>query len=243
MSTRVIRTLSLVALAAAAVIIVHLAGFRPALAQSVQPPAGRPCIQIYPPPPGCGEAGGSITTDQPQYAIGAPIRICYTVPGPGPITITDLQADGSSHVLLSTVDDGTGWCFGATITPPAGSECLRLTYGGGSAQTCFQVGGGGASIGCAVPARTVTAADNGSTVTLATGQCLLLGLDSGDNWSVRVDDPSVLSCDSQFSSGQPGTCTALASGSTALRATGTPTCYPQCLRPSMLFRLYVLVGP
>jgi len=241
-ATRFMRILGLTAFASAVLIALAPAVPPAALAQSVLPPSGRPCIQIYPPPPGCGSSGGgSISTDQGQYSIGAPIRICYTVPGPGPVTVTDNQADGTSHNLLSVVDDGTGWCFAATITPPAGTECLRLDYGGGSAQTCFQVGG--AAYGCAAPTRTVTVADNGAAITLRSGQCLSLNLDSGDNWTVSIDDPSVLSCGGQFGPTQPGYCTALGPGSTSLQATGNPTCYLACLRPSLLFQLFVTVQP
>ena len=77
------------------------------------------------------------------HAIGEPIQICYTVPGSGRVSITDILPDGRTQVLLSGYDDGTGGCFWATITPPAGTECLRLDYatsaGSGSTQTCFQV--------------------------------------------------------------------------------------------------------
>jgi hypothetical protein len=110
------------------------------------PPPG-PCIQIYPPPPGCG---ASISTDQSQYSVGSPIRICYNVPGPGPFTITDNQADGSSHPFFSGVDDGTGGCLGGTVTPPLGTECMQLNASGGAggnAQTCFQVTGQGIGFG------------------------------------------------------------------------------------------------
>jgi hypothetical protein len=102
-----------------------------------------PCIQIYPPPAGCG---ASISTDQSQYNVGASIRICYSVPGPGAFTITDNQPDGSSHTFFSGVDDGTGGCLGGIVTPPSGTECLQLSASGGSggsAQACFQVIGQG----------------------------------------------------------------------------------------------------
>ena len=109
------------------------------------PPSPGPCIAIYPPPPGCGGgSGASITTDQTQYNVGDTAQICYAVPGPGPFTITDLQADGTSNTLISAYDDGTGGCFSGTVTPPAGTECLQLNSSGGSggsAQTCFQVAG------------------------------------------------------------------------------------------------------
>ena len=79
------------------------------------------------------------------YAVGDPIRICYRVPGPGPVTLTDILADGRSQVLRSGWDDDTGDCIAGTVTPPTGRECLRLEYssarGSGSTETCFQVVG------------------------------------------------------------------------------------------------------
>jgi hypothetical protein len=91
----------------------------------------------------------AIWTDQAQYAIGDAILICYRVPTPGPITVTDIAADGTVRVLYSGPSAGTDGCIPGTVTPPAGTECVRLTYpltvGTGSTQTCFQV------IGTAVP--------------------------------------------------------------------------------------------
>lgn len=88
--------------------------------------------------------GASITASKSTAQIGETIQLCYRVPGPGPITITDIQPNGS-HVLVSGVDDGTGGCVPLTITPPAGQECFRLDYqssrGSGSTQTCIQVVG------------------------------------------------------------------------------------------------------
>src|SRR6185312_3151396 len=49
----------------------------------------------------------SITTDRTQYQISDTVRMCYTVGGPGPVTITDIQG-GMSHALYSFVDDGRG---------------------------------------------------------------------------------------------------------------------------------------
>jgi hypothetical protein len=227
-----------------------------------------PCIQIYPPPPGCGGAG-SISTDQSQYYVGSPIRICYTVPGPGPVTIIDQQPGGLTHTLLSVYDDGTGWCFPGTVTPPPGTECLFMyfggyyggpyypggpyasggqsplvTYGGNVPQTCFQVIGYGGGGGCNGPIQTINATGGSSSVSLRTGQCFLLVLDSNLNWTFSVDDPSILSCGNGYPApGQSVTCTALSPGSTTLRATGNPTCYPQCLLPSQLFTLSVYVYP
>jgi hypothetical protein len=245
-----LRVLALSALAVVLSALLCLAAGRsasPALAQAGPAvPIPRPCIQIYPPPPGCG--GVTITTDQSQYVIGSPIQICYTVPGPGPVTIIDQQPGGLTHTLLSVYDDGTGWCFGGTITPPTGAECLLMYYGGayygGSpAQACFQVIGYGGGGGCYAPVQTIyTTPGNGGSITLASGQCFQLVFGSGYNWTVSVDNPSVLACGAgSFSGGQSTTCTAVGPGTTTLRATGNPTCYPQCLIPSILFQLSVTV--
>jgi hypothetical protein len=102
------------------------------------------CFQVVgptPPPP----PGPSITTDRTSYRFGDPIRVCYGVPGPGPVTITDKLANGQQQVFISGYDDGTGGCVPGTVTPPAGTECMAITYTDpatslqSSAQTCFQV--------------------------------------------------------------------------------------------------------
>jgi hypothetical protein len=88
----------------------------------------------------------SIRTDRTQYTIGDTISYCYTVPGPGPITILNTLPDRSPRVVLQGVDDGTGGCRTETATGPAGTQCLQLQYsagGGGQVQDCFQVIGGG----------------------------------------------------------------------------------------------------
>jgi hypothetical protein len=89
---------------------------------------------------------GSITVDRGHggfYRLNEFIQICYSVPGPGPVTITDILPDGRTQLLLSGFDDGRGDCFWATIVPPTGTECLRLDFSGahgsGSRQVCFRV--------------------------------------------------------------------------------------------------------
>jgi hypothetical protein len=94
-----------------------------------------------------GNSSGNvtITTDQSQYQVGNIAKICYTVLGAGPVTILDTQADGTTQSIVDGNDNGSGGCFEALVTPPAGNECLQIndTSNGntGSAQTCFQVQG------------------------------------------------------------------------------------------------------
>jgi hypothetical protein len=102
------------------------------------------CFQVVGPTPPPPVSPSTITTDRTSYHYGDPITICYRVPGPGPVTITDQLADGTSKLFFSDFDDGTGGCLPGTVTPPAGVECMILThtdaYGRQStAQTCFQV--------------------------------------------------------------------------------------------------------
>jgi len=71
--------------------------------------------------------GTSIRTDRNQYRIGDVISICYSIPpGPTPIMLIDQTPDGRQTVILQGVDDSTGGCFQSTVTPPVGTECLRL---------------------------------------------------------------------------------------------------------------------
>ena len=87
----------------------------------------------------------AITTDRQQYTIGDPIQVCYQIPIAGYITITDLPASQQTHVFYQGPSAGTRGCLPGTITPPAGNECLILTYpllgGTGRTQTCFWVNG------------------------------------------------------------------------------------------------------
>ncbi len=85
----------------------------------------------------------SISTNKSVYHVGEWAQVCYQVPGPGYVHITDHQG-GSVKTLLSGYDDGAGDCFWGQVTPPYGQECLRIQYWfpyGGSTikQTCFSV--------------------------------------------------------------------------------------------------------
>ena len=67
-----------------------------------------------------------IWTDRPEYRVGDTIEICYSVPAPGPIAITDILPGRRTQVLVFGVDDGRGGCLRGTVTPPTGVEHLRL---------------------------------------------------------------------------------------------------------------------
>jgi hypothetical protein len=85
----------------------------------------------------------AIWTDRTQYNIGDAIQYCYRIPIVGLVTITDLPQRGTSSVIFSQVVSATQGCLSGTITPPAGHECLQLSYplfgGQGTTQTCFTV--------------------------------------------------------------------------------------------------------
>ncbi len=94
--------------------------------------------------PGTVQPGtAAIWTDQAQYNIGDPIQYCYRIPIVGLVTITDLPANGTSNVIFSQVVSSTHGCLSGTVTPPAGHECLQLSYplfgANGQTQTCFTV--------------------------------------------------------------------------------------------------------
>jgi hypothetical protein len=87
----------------------------------------------------------AIFTDKQQYNLGDAIQVCYRIPIAGYITITDLPSSQQTQVFYQGPSAGTGGCLPGTITPPAGQECLILTYplagGSGRTQTCFYVNG------------------------------------------------------------------------------------------------------
>jgi hypothetical protein len=86
--------------------------------------------------------GLSITMDQSTYTIGAIGNVCYTVPGPGQVTITNNNASGTV-TLLTRKDDGSGSCEHGPIDGPAGRYCVVILFAGdagvGTAQTCYTV--------------------------------------------------------------------------------------------------------
>jgi hypothetical protein len=91
--------------------------------------------------PGRADAqSAGVRTDQFHYAIGDAVRICYTVPGPGPITLTVTIPEVRSVVVAQGYDDGRGDCVTTRAGNPAGERRVRLDYAGGHAQAGYEVG-------------------------------------------------------------------------------------------------------
>jgi hypothetical protein len=126
---------------------------------TVTPPSGHECLRLsYPlfggrgqtqtcftvlgslPPP----SALAIYTDRQTYFQGDPIDVCYRVPAPGPIRITDQINENTPTTFFQGYDDGTGGCIPGVITPPSGNECMVIffTYIADgrteTARTCFQ---------------------------------------------------------------------------------------------------------
>ena len=110
--------------------------------------ATRTCFQVsggVAPVPPLPPRPATITTNKSTYQIGEIMQVCYRVPGPGLVSIVDITPDGHSQIFFTATDDGTGGCIQGTVTPPSGTECLRLDFtsaaGAATARTCFQVAG------------------------------------------------------------------------------------------------------
>lgn len=88
--------------------------------------------------------------------------------------------------------------------------------------------------------RTLTPADNGSTVSLNVGDEIALNFTPLLVGKVTISDPSVLQPVPQLS-GMP-IFEAVAPGQTTLTTSANPACYPQCQIASQLFTVTVIVG-
>ena len=94
----------------------------------------------------------------------------------------------------------------------------------------------------------MTLADDGTSLDLTVGDRFLLDLGSGFDWTVSIDDQSVLSrvLNVAVVQGAQGIYQARAQGRTTLSATGDPPCRkstPACGAPSRLFRIVIVVHP
>jgi hypothetical protein len=186
--------------------------------------------------------GASITTDRPEYLPGETITICYSLPGPGPITITDYSSDGSSEVLLDAYDDGTGWCFPVAAQRPASSERLALNWTSGnesgSVETVYRVVD-------AAGTHVLTLADSQTTVTVAVGDTIQLQLGSGFDWQFTDSDSMVLQpAPGSLPADVQGSWLAISPGQATIFGQGDPPCrrsVPACGAPSRVFSVTIVV--
>lgn len=86
----------------------------------------------------------ALTVSKPVYQLGEKMRLCYTLPGPGTITITETdQSTGSGQVLRTGDDDGTTDCLSGILQGDPGRVCEKLSYqtsrGSGTLETCYDV--------------------------------------------------------------------------------------------------------
>lgn len=86
----------------------------------------------------------------------------------------------------------------------------------------------------------------GKTLTMRRQGGFLLRLGEEYNWSVTVHPPDILTQNRKISlsPGEQGVFLARQKGSAVLRAVGKPVCLafdPPCLRPAVLFEMYVLI--
>jgi hypothetical protein len=136
------------------------------LAVTITEPLGRECVRIdfsnsqgssrhevcfevvrpptpAPAPPAAGQVRLTIEPNRSAFRVGERFRLCYTVPGPGEVVITDIRPDGTRVVVLAGLDDGRGDCLVAEVTPPTGRECIRIEFrnsrGSSADEVCFQV--------------------------------------------------------------------------------------------------------
>ncbi len=95
--------------------------------------------------------------------------------------------------------------------------------------------------------KTITLADQGTTVTLQVNETFLLQLGEGYDWNISIDDQTVISREVNVMvvRGAQGIYRAHKPGRTTLAAIGDPICrqsVPPCAAPSRLFRIYVVVS-
>ena len=94
--------------------------------------------------------------------------------------------------------------------------------------------------------QTITLADNGRTITLNANETFLLNLGEGYDWNITIDDQTILSrvVNVLVVRGAQGIYVAHRPGIATLTAVGSPECLksqPPCGRPSILFKVFVVV--
>ena len=94
--------------------------------------------------------------------------------------------------------------------------------------------------------QTITLEDNGRTITLNVNETFLLNLGEGYDWDITIDDQTIFSrvVNVLVVRGAQGIYVAHRPGNATLTAVGSPECLksqPPCGRPSILFKVFVVV--
>jgi len=95
--------------------------------------------------------------------------------------------------------------------------------------------------------QTITLADNGRTITLRVNETFLLKLGEGYDWNISIDDQTIFSrvMNVLVVRGAQGIYVAHRPGNATLTSVGSPECLksqPPCTRPSILFKVFVVVA-
>lgn len=133
------------------------------------------------------------------------------------------------------------------------AACERPAAGSAAAPATPTVAGTPAATG-ATPspqpaprgARTITRADQGTTVRIAVGEVLILRLPGGTAWDVQITDPRVVTADRTATptTGEQGIYRARGVGVTELLALALPPCAkdrPPCKVMTPAFRVLIVV--
>jgi photosystem II stability/assembly factor-like uncharacterized protein len=137
---------------------------------------------------------------------------------------------------LNFVNTNDGWFVG--------EQALYVTHDGG--QTWSPMAPVISEAESPPTTPNVTLADDGQTLTLQVGQRFLLNLGSAYDWTVTIEDQSIVSrvVNVLTIRGSQGLYEAHQAGRTTLTAAGDPVCRqatPPCGSPSRLFRIQVIV--
>jgi hypothetical protein len=154
---------------------------------------------------------------------------------------TATAAAGTPTPTLTGTPSATGTtASGTVVVIGTGIANAGVTPTSSSVATSTQSGSAGAA------QRAVTLADDGQTIRLRVGERFLLNLGEGYDWTVDVDDQSIVSrvVNVLTVRGSQGLFEAHRPGSTTLRALGDLPCRqakPPCMVPTRVFRLQIVV--
>jgi hypothetical protein len=156
----------------------------------------------------------------------------------------------AAPIAIDTAPGATSAAGGAAVatsTPALGID-LRVppTRAPRPSAATTGVAASPGGVASASPTMSVTLAEDGRTITLQPGQRALVNLDAELDWSIRVDDQTILSrVDGvTVAPGAQAIYQANRIGQTMLSATGDPACrkaQPACAQPSRSFTVTIVV--